>query len=118
MGMLRDIIIADTDEEARRCGAIPASSPAAPGSCRSASAAACSIPKTGKAPTTEEAIAKGYACVGTVDTVLRAMEAQQKRQPVNWMFGWTYNALVPHAMLMRSIEPFWTKVMPRFISCP
>ena len=33
----------------------------------------------------------GYAYVGTVDTVLRAMETQQKRQPVDWVFCYTYN---------------------------
>ena len=59
-------------------------------------------------------IAQGYAYVGTVDTVLRAMEAQQKRQPVDWVFCYTYNSLVPHPVLMQSIETFWTKVMPRF----
>ena len=34
-------------------------------------------PKTGEAPTTEEAIAKGYALVGTVDTVTRQVEGAQ-----------------------------------------
>jgi hypothetical protein len=42
------------------------------------------------------------------------METQQKRQPVDWVFCYTYNSLVPHPILMKSIETFWTKVMPRF----
>ena len=42
------------------------------------------------------------------------METQQKRQPVDWVFCYTYNGLVPHPILMKSIEKFWTKVMPRF----
>ena len=63
---------------------------------------------------TEQIVADGYAYVGTVDTVLRGMEAQQKRQPVDWVFCYTYNSLIPHAVLMKSIETFWTKVMPRF----
>jgi len=46
--------------------------------------------------------------------VLRALETQQKRQPVDWVFCYTYNSLVPHPVLMKSIEAFWTKVMPRF----
>jgi hypothetical protein len=71
-------------------------------------------PQTGQFPTAEEVIAQGYAYVGTVDTVLRAMEAQQQRQPVDWVFCYTYNSLVPHPVLMQSIETFWTKVMPRF----
>ena len=62
----------------------------------------------------EEVVAQGYAYVGTVDTVIRAMEAQQKRQPVDWVFCYTYNSLVPHPVLMKSIETFWTKVMPSF----
>ena len=71
-------------------------------------------PKTGKMLTPEEIIAMGYAYVGTVDTVLKGMEVQQKRQAVDWVFAYTYNSLVPHPKLMKSIETFWTKVMPRF----
>ena len=37
-----------------------------------------------------------------------------KRQNVDWIFCYTYNALIPHPVLMRSIERFWTEVMPRF----
>ena len=51
---------------------------------------------------------------GTVDTVTRGIEANLKRQQVDWIFCYTYNALIPHATLMTSIERFWTKVMPRF----
>ncbi len=72
-------------------------------------------PVTGGFPTTEEAIANGYALVGTVDTVSRALEQNMRRQPVDWLFCYTYNALVPHAVLMKSIEMLWTKVMPRFV---
>jgi hypothetical protein len=71
-------------------------------------------PATGGFPTPEEAIANGYALVGTVDTVSRALERNMRRQPVDWLFCYTYNALVPHDVLMKSIEALWTKVMPRF----
>ena len=70
-------------------------------------------PKTGEAPTPDEAIAKGYALVGTVDTVTRSLEALKRKLPVNWIFGWTHNTLVPHDKLMRSIELFHTQVLPR-----
>ena len=70
-------------------------------------------PKTGEAPSPQEAIAQGYALVGTVDTVTRSLEALKKKLPVNWIFGWTHNMLVPHAKLMKSIELFKTKVLPR-----
>ena len=71
-------------------------------------------PVTQKFATAEESIDLGYALVGTVDTVTRALEANMKRQPVDWLFCYTYNALVPHKTLMKSTEAFWTKVMPRF----
>ena len=87
--------------------------PATPGSCRSASAAACSTPRRARRRRTEEAIAKGYALVGTVDTVTKSLEALKKKLPVNWIFAWTHNTLVPHAKLMRSIELFHTQVLPR-----
>ena len=69
-----------------------ASSRAAPGSSPSVSARACRIPQTGQFPTRRGDDRQGYAYVGTVDTVLRAMETQQQRQPVDWVFCYTYNA--------------------------
>ena len=71
-------------------------------------------PKTGEIRRPRRPSRIGYALVGTVDTVTRGLEAQQKRQPVDWLFCYTYNSLVPHAKLMKSIERFWTQVMPRF----
>src|SRR5580693_1836648 len=113
-GLLRDVIIADTDEEAmalwRDSGQFSGRAWFEPFGFRRG----MQDPKTGKFPTSEQVIADGYAYVGTVDTVLRAMETQQKRQPVDWVFCYTYNSLVPHPILMKSIEKFWTKVMPRF----
>ena len=53
-----------------------------------------------------ELIASGYAFAGTV--------AMEKRQPVDWVFCYTYNSLVLHPVLIESVEAFWTKVMPRF----
>jgi alkanesulfonate monooxygenase SsuD/methylene tetrahydromethanopterin reductase-like flavin-dependent oxidoreductase (luciferase family) len=71
-------------------------------------------PDSQRYPTPEEAIEKGYALVGTVDTVTRALEKNMQRQPVDWLFCYTYNALIPHATLMRSVERFWTEVIPKF----
>ncbi|HMK69044.1 MAG TPA: hypothetical protein VK433_10880, partial [Stellaceae bacterium] len=70
-------------------------------------------PDTGEFPTPEQAIELGYALVGTVDTVTRGLEKIRKRLPVDWLFCYTYNRLVPHPILMKSIERFWTEVMPR-----
>lgn len=114
VGVLRDVIITDTDEEAmalwRDSGQFSGRAWFEPFGFRRG----MQDPQTGRFPTPQEVIAMGYAYVGTVDTVLRAMETQQKRQPVDWVFCYTYNALVPHPILMKSIETFWTKVMPRF----
>lgn len=114
VGVLRDVIITDSDEEAmalwRDSGQFSGRAWFEPFGFRRG----MQDPKSGKYPTAEEIIAMGYAYVGTVDTVLRAMETQQQRQPVDWVFCYTYNALVPHPILMKSIETFWTKVMPRF----
>ncbi|MDX2155333.1 MAG: LLM class flavin-dependent oxidoreductase [Hyphomicrobiaceae bacterium] len=113
MALLRDIIIADTDAEARQMwtdsGKFAGEAWFVPFGFRRGML----DPKTGEAPTPEEAIEKGYALVGTVDTVTRSLEALKKKLPVNWIFGWMHNTLVPHAKLMRSLELFQTKVLPR-----
>jgi hypothetical protein len=59
-------------------------------------------------------VREGYILAGTVDTVIRGVEANMKRQNVDWVFCYTYNSLIPHAKLMKSIERFYTEVMPRF----
>ena len=42
------------------------------------------------------------------------IEANMKRQNVDWIFCYTYNGLIPHRKLMSSIERFYTNVLPRF----
>jgi alkanesulfonate monooxygenase SsuD/methylene tetrahydromethanopterin reductase-like flavin-dependent oxidoreductase (luciferase family) len=113
-GLLRDVIICDTDEEAMKLwddsGRFSGKAWFEPFGFRRGSM----DPVTKKFSTAQESIALGHALVGTVDTVTRALEANFKRQPVDWLFCYTYNALVPHQTLMKSTEAFWTKVMPRF----
>ena len=113
MGILRDTIIADTDAEAialwRDSGMFSGRAWFEPFGFRKG----IYDPVTGKAPSAEEAIDLGYALVGTVDTVARNLERIRRRVPVDWVFCYTYNSLVPHPALMRSIERFWTEVMPR-----
>ena len=113
MGMLRDIIIADSDEEARQLWVDSATFAGNAWFVPFGFRRGMLDPDTGEAPSAEEAIAKGYALVGTVDTVTRGLEALKRKLPVNWLFAWTHNTLVPHAKLMRSIELFYTKVLPR-----
>src|ERR1700719_1156012 len=110
MGVLRDIIIADTDEEAHAiwhesgyfCGRewfLPFGF-----------AKGLEDPKTGETPDLFE---NGLALVGTVDTVTRQVERLLQRLPVSWIFAWMYNGLMAHDRLMKTIELFATKVLPR-----
>ncbi|HEX7968101.1 MAG TPA: LLM class flavin-dependent oxidoreductase [Stellaceae bacterium] len=113
MGLLRDVIITDTDAEAvalwKDSGIFSGRAWFEPFGFRKG----VMDPVTGAAPTAEESVEKGYALVGTVDTVARNLERIKRRVPVDWLFCYTYNSLVPHGVLMKSIERFWTEVMPR-----
>jgi alkanesulfonate monooxygenase SsuD/methylene tetrahydromethanopterin reductase-like flavin-dependent oxidoreductase (luciferase family) len=113
MGLLRDTIIADTEAEAIRLwqdsGVFSGRAWFEPFGFRKGIA----DPKTGAYPSLEEALELGYALVGTVDTVTRRLEKIRRHVPVDWLFCYTYNSLVPHKVLMKSIERFWTQVMPR-----
>ena len=110
IGVLRDVIIADTEDEALAqwvdgavfCGQMwfdPFGF-----------SKGLEHPKTGERP---DIRANGLALVGTVDSVTRQLEGLLKRLPVRWLFAWMYNGLVPHARIMKSIELFATKVLPR-----
>ena len=68
-------------------------------------------PATGEAPGPVRARASRWSA--RVDTVTRQLERLRARLPVRWLFAWTYNGLIPHAELMRSIELFATQVLPR-----
>jgi alkanesulfonate monooxygenase SsuD/methylene tetrahydromethanopterin reductase-like flavin-dependent oxidoreductase (luciferase family) len=115
MGLLRDVIIADTDAEAialwQDSGVFSGRAWFEPFGFRRG----VLDPVTGVAPTAEQSLELGYALVGTVDTVARRLEQICRRLPVDWLFCYTYNSLVPHRILMRSIERFWTEVMPRVV---
>jgi len=110
IGVLRDVIIADSDEEAQdiwaNSGTYVGSSWFAP----FGFSAGLVDPKTGAPP---DLLGEGLALVGTVDTVTRQLETMLRRLPARWLFAWNYNAFVPHAKLMSSIEKFYTKVLPR-----
>jgi hypothetical protein len=70
-------------------------------------------PVTGALPTQDVAVEHGYVLVGTADTVTRSLERILKRCPFEWLFLSLYCSLVPHRAVMRTIEEFWTKVLPR-----
>ena len=43
----------------------------------------------------------------------RQVERLLKRFPVSWIFAWMYNGLMAHDRLMKTLELFATKVLPR-----
>ena len=100
-GLLRDVIIADTDAEAmalwRDSGQFTGRAWFEPFGFRRG----LRDPKTGGYLSPEDAIEKGYVLAGSVDTVIRGIEANMKRQTVDWIFCYTYNSLVPHPVLMK-----------------
>jgi alkanesulfonate monooxygenase SsuD/methylene tetrahydromethanopterin reductase-like flavin-dependent oxidoreductase (luciferase family) len=110
MGVLRDVIIADTDEEAmqlwRDGGYFCGHEWFEP----FGFSKGLEDPKTGEPA---DLWKEGLAFVGTVDTVTRQLESMAKRLPVRWIFAWMYNSLIPHDRLMKTIELFHTKVLPR-----
>ncbi len=111
IAVLRDVVIADTDEQAQ---ALWQSSGAFVGATWFAPfgfSQGLVHPDTGAEP---DLFGDGLALVGRVDTVRRQLETLRERLPVTSLFHWTYNELIPHPLLMRSIERFATEVAPRF----
>jgi alkanesulfonate monooxygenase SsuD/methylene tetrahydromethanopterin reductase-like flavin-dependent oxidoreductase (luciferase family) len=110
IGVLRDVVIADTDEEAmaiwHNSGAFCGAAWFEPFGFSKGLA----DPDTGAVP---DLMAEGLLLVGSVDTVTRQLGALLRRLPAQWLFAWTYNGLIAHPTLMHSIETFWTKVLPR-----
>ena len=114
VGVLRDVIVADTDEEAnalwRNASTFVASAWFEPFGFYQGLA----DPKGG--PPIEDFFATSLALVGSPDAVVRQLEALQRRLPVEWIFAWEYISLIPNETLKKSIELFATKVLPRVTS--
>jgi alkanesulfonate monooxygenase SsuD/methylene tetrahydromethanopterin reductase-like flavin-dependent oxidoreductase (luciferase family) len=113
VAFLRDIIIADSDEEAdalwQNSSRFMATAWFEPFGFRRGMI----DPDTGEYPSPQEMIDLGYALVGSVDTVCRRLEATLKRLPAEWIFFWAFNGLVPHAAMLRTIERWQTQVLPK-----
>jgi alkanesulfonate monooxygenase SsuD/methylene tetrahydromethanopterin reductase-like flavin-dependent oxidoreductase (luciferase family) len=114
LGLLRDVVVADTDEEAlqlwQQGGAFCGAAWFAPfgfwrGFTEPGAQEMLSVP---------EQLERGLVLVGSPDTVSRQVEIILKDTPMKWLFAWTYNGLIPHDKIMRSLELFKTKVLPRF----
>jgi alkanesulfonate monooxygenase SsuD/methylene tetrahydromethanopterin reductase-like flavin-dependent oxidoreductase (luciferase family) len=111
LGVLRDVIIADSDEEARALWADSAAFVGAAWFEPFGFSKGLVDPETGAPP--GDLFEDGLALVGSVDTVTLQLESLLARLPAQWIFAWTYNGLIPHAALMTSIERFYREVLPR-----
>jgi alkanesulfonate monooxygenase SsuD/methylene tetrahydromethanopterin reductase-like flavin-dependent oxidoreductase (luciferase family) len=114
LGVLRDVIITDTDEEAMElwhegpafCGA----SWFAPFGFGDA------LRPEGRdfAYSPEEMKEMGLLFAGTVDSVKKQVQAMRENSPVDWIFAWQYNGLTPHGKILQTLDRFANQVLPEF----
>ena len=110
IGLLRDVVVAPTDEEAMALWADSGLFCGREWFEPFGFSKGLADPVTGESPSLFD---ESLALVGSPDTVVRQLERLRARLPVRWLFAWTYNGLVRHAELMRSIELFQTAVLAR-----
>jgi alkanesulfonate monooxygenase SsuD/methylene tetrahydromethanopterin reductase-like flavin-dependent oxidoreductase (luciferase family) len=114
LGLLRDVIVAETDEEAyslwRDSGAFVGAAWFAPFGFGDV----LREPGRTDTPDPQELLEKARVLVGSPDTVTRQIERLLSVAPVDHLFAWNYIGFVPHAKQMRSLELFATRVLPRF----
>jgi alkanesulfonate monooxygenase SsuD/methylene tetrahydromethanopterin reductase-like flavin-dependent oxidoreductase (luciferase family) len=110
VAVLRDVVVAESDEEALRLWADSGLFCGAAWFEPFGFGRGLEAPGGGGRP---DLLGEGLALVGAPDTVARQLETLRRRLPVQWLFAWTYNGLVPHDRLMRSIELFQTHVVSR-----
>jgi alkanesulfonate monooxygenase SsuD/methylene tetrahydromethanopterin reductase-like flavin-dependent oxidoreductase (luciferase family) len=111
MGVLRDLIIADTDAEAKALWEESAVFVGNNWFEPFGFFKGMLDPETGAMP---DPFVEGLVLVGTVDGVSRQLEKLLERVPANWIFAWLYNGFLSNERLKRTIELFYTKVLPRF----
>lgn len=115
MGVLRDVVVADTDEEALNLWA--SSGAFVGGAWFNPFGFAAAIPEPGESPddiTPQLLIDRSLVLVGSVETVTRQLETLLDRLPLKYLLAWQYVSLIPNESLKRSLELFATKVLPRF----
>ncbi len=117
MGMTREVIVADTDEEAyaiaRNAGAYVWCNFFQPFGFNAA------IMKKGEDPFTvqndfETIEERGLVICGSPDTVTRKLEKLFKDLPCDHFWLFTYNGLIPQNKMMRHFELLTEKVLPNF----
>ncbi|MCC6438116.1 MAG: LLM class flavin-dependent oxidoreductase [Acidimicrobiales bacterium] len=112
VGVLRDLIVADTDSEALQIWMD------GPVFCGASWFRPFGFDKGMLHPDTGaefdgDRFAEGLAFVGTVDTVTRQLETLRGRIPVEWVFAWNYNGLVDDGRIRHSMEAWRSTIVPR-----
>lgn len=112
MGVLRDVIVADTDEEAwalwRQSGSFVGAAWFAPFGFGGA------IPRPGEDPasiTPEVMHERGLIWVGSPATVRRQVEQTLERLPLKYVMAWQYNGLMPRAAIAKSLRLYAEEVV-------
>lgn len=117
VGLVREVIVADTDEEAmalgRESGCFIWTKFFEPFGFNAALMRVDEDYRT--IPNTfESMVERGLTICGSPDTVSRKFEAIFKKLPAEYFWLYTYNELVPHKNVMRNFELLTEKVLPNF----
>src|SRR5207247_10939269 len=110
IGGLRDVVVAETDDEAMALWADSGLFCGREWFEPFGFSKGLADPVTGEAPSLFD---NGLALVGSADTVTRQLEQLRARLPVRWLFAWIYIGLIPRARLNYTIEQLATRVLPR-----
>ena len=117
MGIIREVIVADTDAEAmalaRNAGCWIWTTFFEPFGFNAA------LMRRGEDPATipntfESMIERGLTIAGSPDTVNRTLEVLFKKFPAEFFWNYIYNEMLPHKASMRSHELLTEKVWPNF----
>jgi alkanesulfonate monooxygenase SsuD/methylene tetrahydromethanopterin reductase-like flavin-dependent oxidoreductase (luciferase family) len=117
MGIIREVVVADTDAEAlelaRNSGSFIWTTFFEPFGFNAA------LMRPGEDPasipnTFESMVERGLTIAGSPDTVCRAFEKLFKQFPAEFFWNYVYNEMLPHAASMRSHELLTEKVWPKF----
>jgi alkanesulfonate monooxygenase SsuD/methylene tetrahydromethanopterin reductase-like flavin-dependent oxidoreductase (luciferase family) len=114
IGVLRDVVVADTDEEAwalwRDSGAFVGAAWFSPFGFGGA------IPNPGEDPaavTPEVMHERGLIWVGSPATVRKQVEQTLERLPLKYVMAWQYNGLMPRGAIQRSLRLFMDEVLAK-----
>jgi alkanesulfonate monooxygenase SsuD/methylene tetrahydromethanopterin reductase-like flavin-dependent oxidoreductase (luciferase family) len=113
VAFLRDLIICDTDREARDVWERSSRWSSEKWFVDFGFRQGMKDPDTGVFPDIEEVLSNGYALVGSEDTVCRQLEVLANRLPLNWLFCWMFSGLIDNEQNKRSLDRYMTKILPR-----